>query len=64
MATVYAGLGDKDNAFHWLEKAYTERESQMAFLGITRRLDGLRSDTRFADLLHRMHLSSPIVSNS
>ena len=64
MAAVFAGLGDKDKAFHWLEKAYTEHESQMAFLGVTRRLNGLRSDPRFVDLLHRMHLSSPTASRS
>jgi Flp pilus assembly protein TadD len=63
MATVFAGMGDKDNAFHWLEKAYTGRESQMAFLGVTRRLDGLRSDPRFVDLLHRMHLSVATASS-
>jgi TolB-like protein/DNA-binding winged helix-turn-helix (wHTH) protein/Flp pilus assembly protein TadD len=63
MATVFAGIGDKDNAFHWLEKAYSERESQMAFLGVTRRLDGLRSDPRFVDLLHRMHLSVATASS-
>ncbi len=38
MAAVFASMGEKDNAFHWLEKAYSERESQMAFLGITRRM--------------------------
>jgi TolB-like protein/DNA-binding winged helix-turn-helix (wHTH) protein/Flp pilus assembly protein TadD len=56
MATVFAGIGDLDSAFHCLEKAYAERESQMAFLNVTRRLDPLRSDPRFADLLHRMGL--------
>jgi TolB-like protein/Flp pilus assembly protein TadD len=63
MAAVFAGMGEKDNAFHWLEKAYSERESQMAFLGITRRMNGVRSDPRYSDLLHRMHLNSPIASN-
>jgi TolB-like protein/DNA-binding winged helix-turn-helix (wHTH) protein len=63
MAAVFASMGEKDSAFHWLEKAYSERESQMAFLGVTRRLHGLRSDPRFADLLHRMHLTVPSVSS-
>lgn len=63
MATVYAGLGDQNNAFHWLEKAYAERESQMAFLGITRRLHSLHADPRFAGLLHRMHLTVPSASS-
>jgi len=57
MATVFASIGDRDGAFHWLEKAYSERESQMAFLNVTRRLDPLRSDPRFTNLLQRMHLN-------
>jgi TolB-like protein/DNA-binding winged helix-turn-helix (wHTH) protein/Flp pilus assembly protein TadD len=56
MAVVFAGMGDSDNAFGWLEKAYTDRESQMAFLNVTRRFGRMRSDPRFADLLHRMGL--------
>jgi hypothetical protein len=63
MAAVFAGIGDPDTAFHWLEKAYTQRESQMAFLNITRRIDPLRSDPRFADLLRRMGLSARLTSN-
>jgi tetratricopeptide (TPR) repeat protein len=56
MAVVFAGIGDSDNAFQWLEKAYASRESQMAFLNVTRRLDPVRSDPRFAKLLHKMRL--------
>jgi TolB-like protein/Tfp pilus assembly protein PilF len=63
MAAVFAGMGENDNAFHWLEKSYSERESQMAFLGITRRMNGVRSDPRYSDLLHRMHLNPPSASN-
>jgi TolB-like protein/DNA-binding winged helix-turn-helix (wHTH) protein/Tfp pilus assembly protein PilF len=63
MASVFAGVGDRDSAFHWLEKAYAERESQMAFLNVTRRMDPLRSDPRFAELLHRMGLNVLSASN-
>jgi Flp pilus assembly protein TadD len=63
MATVFAGVGDSDTAFQWLEKAYAQRESQMAFLNITRRMDPLRSDPRLADLLRRMGLSVRLASN-
>jgi tetratricopeptide (TPR) repeat protein len=56
MAAVFAGIGDADDAFHWLEKAYADRESQMAFLNVSRRFNSLRSDPRFMDLLHRMNL--------
>jgi TolB-like protein/DNA-binding winged helix-turn-helix (wHTH) protein/Tfp pilus assembly protein PilF len=57
MAVVFAGIGDSDNAFQWLEKAYANRESQMAFLNVTRCLDPVRSDPRFAKLLHKMGLA-------
>jgi TolB-like protein/DNA-binding winged helix-turn-helix (wHTH) protein/Tfp pilus assembly protein PilF len=63
MASVFAGVGDADTAFHWLEKAFDDRESQMAFLNITRRMDPLRSDPRFASLTKRMGLSPTISSN-
>ena len=63
MAVVLAGIGDRDSAFAWLEKAYAQRESQMAFLNVTRRLDGLRSDPRFADFLHRMGLPAQPASH-
>jgi tetratricopeptide (TPR) repeat protein len=63
MATVFAGIGDQDGAFRWLDKAYSERESQMAFLKVTRRLDPLRSDPRFAELLQRMGLNAQSTSN-
>lgn len=53
-ALIYAGLGQNDEAFDWLEKAYRERFWMMAFLQVDPRLDALRSDPRFAGLLRRM----------
>jgi TolB-like protein/Tfp pilus assembly protein PilF len=56
IATVYAGLGDKDKAFEFLEKAYQERSSDLPyFLKADLRIDNLRSDPRFQDLLRRMN---------
>jgi hypothetical protein len=58
MATMYASLGDKDGAFQFLEKAYQERS-----LGLTEdlkadlRIDNLRSDPRFQNLLARVGLA-------
>lgn len=57
IAWVYAGLGEKDQAFKWLEKAYEERDSSMVYLKVDPKLDSLRSDPRFADLLRRVGLS-------
>ena len=55
-AIIYMGLGEKDQAFEYLEKAYLERESWMATLGTFPLLDSLRSDPRFTALLKKMGL--------
>ena len=55
IATIYAGLGDKNKAFHFLEKAYQDRSPDIPyFLKADIRLDSLRSDPRFKDLLRRV----------
>jgi TolB-like protein/Tfp pilus assembly protein PilF len=56
MALVYAGLGDKDKAFAWLDKAYAEHSFALSNLKVEPRFDLLRSDPRFADLLRRIGL--------
>jgi eukaryotic-like serine/threonine-protein kinase len=53
---IYAGLGDKDEAFRWLEKGYQARDTEMTQLKIDPLLDGLRSDPRFTDLERRVGL--------
>ena len=59
IATIYAGLGDKEKAFSFLEKAYQERSPDVPyFLKADLRLDPLRSDPRFQDLMHRAGLSN------
>ena len=56
IAAIYAGLGDKDQAFAWLEKAYQERSDWLVNLNRDQRLDTLRSDPRFGELVRRMGL--------
>lgn len=56
IALIYAGLGDKEAAFAWLEKAYEEHAFKMAFLKVEPRWDNLRADPRYADLLRRIGL--------
>jgi TolB-like protein/Flp pilus assembly protein TadD len=59
ISTVYASLGEKDKAFEYLEKAYAEKSSDLSyFLKSDLRIDNLRSDPRFLDLLRRMSLPS------
>jgi TolB-like protein/Tfp pilus assembly protein PilF len=58
IAMVYAGLGDKDEAFAWLEKSYKVHDKGLTYLKLDPCLDPLRSDPRFQSLLHRMGLSS------
>jgi TolB-like protein/Tfp pilus assembly protein PilF len=56
-AVIYAGLGEEDQAIAWLNRAYTDRSYYMAvYLTTDARLDSLRSDPRFADLLRRVGL--------
>jgi TolB-like protein/DNA-binding winged helix-turn-helix (wHTH) protein/Tfp pilus assembly protein PilF len=55
IATIYAGLGDKDKAFKLLEKAYKERSLDLVWnLKSDLRVDDLRSDPRFQNLLNRV----------
>ena len=53
---IYAGLGDKDEAFRLLEKGYEEHSASMPYLGIDVFWYEMRSDPRYADLLRRMGL--------
>jgi len=56
LAIVCAGLGDKDQAFAWLDEAYKQHSFQIQFLKLEPRWDNLRSDPRFADPLRRLGL--------
>ena len=55
IATIYAALGEKDQAFAWLEKAYEDRTFFLTGLKVDPAMDTLRSDPRFKDLLRRMN---------
>jgi hypothetical protein len=56
IAIMYADLGDKDQAFRWLNTAYQEREEGMLRLKTDFALDPLRSDPRFAELVRKVGL--------
>jgi TolB-like protein/Tfp pilus assembly protein PilF len=54
IAAIYGGLGDKDQAFAWLEKAYQDRTGGLIYLKVFPMLDSLRSDPRFRGLAQRV----------
>lgn len=56
VALIHAGLGDLDSAFVWLEKAYDERDENLAWLAIDPRLDSLRADLRLDEMTKRIGL--------
>ena len=55
-AVIYAGLGDKDESFVWLNEAYQERSYLLTYLTVDERLDNLHSDPRFDDLRRKVGL--------
>ena len=57
IALVYVGLGDKGQAFAWLERAVQERSSWLVWIGVEPRYDSIRSDPRFASLVARLRFS-------
>ena len=58
IASYYAVIGENDGALDWLEKAYSERDGTLVWLKVHPRLDGLRGEPRFRDLLARLQLDS------
>jgi hypothetical protein len=53
---AYAALGDKDQAFQWLERTLQDRSWEITFLKVDPNLDSLHSDPRFSDLVKRVGL--------
>ena len=58
IAYIYIGLTDNDQAFIWLEKGFQDRAGCMPWIKMEPKVDPLRSDPRFVDLLRRMGLGS------
>ena len=56
IAQLYADLGDKEQAFQWLDTAYRERDYPLTGLNTDFLLDSLRSDPRFAELARKVGL--------
>jgi tetratricopeptide (TPR) repeat protein len=58
IALIYALLDENDKAIEWLQKFYKERGQCVSLLLLTPRLDSLRTDPRFTELLKKMGLKS------
>jgi serine/threonine protein kinase/tetratricopeptide (TPR) repeat protein len=58
-AAIYAGLGDSDEAFRLLNKAYDQHSVSMPYLAVDVFWDGFHSDPRYLDLLRRTGLPQP-----
>jgi len=56
IAYIHFGLGDRDKAFEYLERAYEQKENGMESLKVDPSLDNLRSDPRYKSLIKRMNL--------
>lgn len=53
---AYLGLGENEQAFVWMERAYQEQSNILQFLKVHPFFDPLRSDPRFASLVRRVGL--------
>ena len=56
IALIYAALGDRDQAFAWLDKAYQARAGDLVQLKVDMRFDTVRHDPRFVALVRRIGL--------
>jgi serine/threonine-protein kinase len=56
---VYLGLGDKDKAFGWLEKAYQERSDSLAWFRFDPESKSLHSDPRWLQLMRKVGFTEP-----
>ncbi len=56
IAVIYMGLGDKEQTFEWLEKAYQDHSAWLIYLKVDPRFDSLHGDSRYRDLRRRMGL--------
>jgi hypothetical protein len=54
IALIYVGLGERERAFEWLDTAYRERSDSLIYLKVDPRLDPIRSDRRFGELVTKV----------
>ncbi|MBX3276634.1 MAG: tetratricopeptide repeat protein [Acidobacteria bacterium] len=57
IATIHAGLGERDESFEWLDRAFEERSGRLFFLKVDPYWDGLRYEPQFKRLIARVGLT-------
>jgi hypothetical protein len=57
IARIYSGLGDRERALAWLQKAYDEHSDHVLAISVDPAYDPLRSDPRFIKMLRGIGLS-------
>jgi eukaryotic-like serine/threonine-protein kinase len=57
IAVIHLGLGEKDQAFDWMQKAYEDRSAWLVYLKVDPLFDPVRADPRFTDLIRRVGLA-------
>ena len=62
LALIYIGLGERDQAFFWLDQSYEERSEYLVYLGTDPWADPLRDDPRFFSFMQKLGLPVPPVS--
>jgi hypothetical protein len=58
VASFYAVVGQPEQALDWLERAHVQRDAALVWIKVHPRVDVLRGEPRFADLLARMRLDA------
>ncbi|NIN92121.1 tetratricopeptide repeat protein [bacterium] len=56
MASLYFALGENDQGFKWLDKAYEDLDSNLCYIKVSPRFESVRSDPRFKAILKKMGL--------
>jgi TolB-like protein/DNA-binding winged helix-turn-helix (wHTH) protein/Flp pilus assembly protein TadD len=56
IAAIHAGLGDTEEVFRWLERAYDVRSRSLIWLRVAHEYEKIRTDPRFQDLIARVGL--------
>ena len=57
LARIYSELGQRDEAFKWLQKAFENKETDLVYLKASPIWDKLRDDPRFAGMVRRLGFS-------